>query len=132
MKPLGYWIVWREIYLVHERLIMAVQTRRLRMLLEWCNYLPLLAEAVREVLTGAEIYVFGSALEGNLTVDSDIDVLIIVDSLPGSGLERARLIDKIWRAMEKRGIPPYYPFKIQLITRGELKLLEKQKLLKIP
>ena len=132
MKPLGYWIVWREIYLVHERLIMAVQTRRLRMLLEWRNYLPLLAEAVREVLTGAEIYVFGSALEGNLTVDSDIDVLIIVDSLPGSGLERARLIDKIWRAMEKRGIPPYYPFKIQLITRGELKLLEKQKLLKIP
>ncbi|MEM2309790.1 MAG: hypothetical protein QXV71_04745 [Candidatus Bathyarchaeia archaeon] len=52
MKPLGYWIVWREIYLVHERLIMAVQTRRLRMLLEWCNYLPLLAEAVREVLRG--------------------------------------------------------------------------------
>ncbi|MEM2248452.1 MAG: nucleotidyltransferase domain-containing protein, partial [Candidatus Bathyarchaeia archaeon] len=129
---LGYWIVWREICLVHERLIMAVQTRRLRMLLEWRNYLPLLAEAVREVLTGAEIYVFGSALEGNLTVDSDIDVLIIVDSLPGSGLERARLIDKIWRAMEKRGIPPHYPFEIQLITRGELKLLEKQKLLKIP
>ncbi|MBS7639992.1 MAG: hypothetical protein QW804_00935 [Candidatus Bathyarchaeia archaeon] len=38
--------------MVHERLIMAVQTRRLRMLLEWCNYLPLLAEAVREVLRG--------------------------------------------------------------------------------
>ncbi|MEM2431902.1 MAG: hypothetical protein QXX94_08130 [Candidatus Bathyarchaeia archaeon] len=44
-------------------------------------------------------------------------MLIIVDHLPGSGLKRAGLIDKIWEAMEKRGIPPHYPFEIQLITR---------------
>ncbi|MGC8678771.1 MAG: nucleotidyltransferase domain-containing protein [Fervidicoccaceae archaeon] len=47
--------------------------------------LPVLVEAVRQVLGGdVEVYVFGSAVEGRLTVDSDIDVAVVGRELPGA------------------------------------------------
>ncbi|MCX8204984.1 MAG: nucleotidyltransferase domain-containing protein [Candidatus Nezhaarchaeota archaeon] len=92
-----------------EDLISAVQAWRLRTLLGWRQHLPLLAEAVREALREAEVYVFGSALEKRLTVDSDVDVLVVVDQLPRRGVERAQIVDKIWRALEARGVSYWYP-----------------------
>ncbi|MEM2714701.1 MAG: nucleotidyltransferase domain-containing protein [Candidatus Bathyarchaeia archaeon] len=74
--------------------MIAVQNKRLRMLLDWRKYLPLLAEAVGEVLAGAEVYVFGSALEGNLTVDSDIDV-------PLSWKEKDEAVARVLEVLKK-------------------------------
>lgn len=110
---------------------MAVQAWRLRMILEWRRYLPPLVDAIREVFGDVEAYIFGSAIEGRLTVDSDIDILIVIDHIPRSGLERARLIDRLWKAIEIRGVSPWYPFEFHLITRDEMKLLEKPILIRI-
>ena len=52
-----------------------------------------------------EIYVFGSAVEGRLTVDSDIDVAVVMEEVPRSELERARLVDELWRIIESNGVP---------------------------
>ncbi|MEM4886117.1 MAG: nucleotidyltransferase domain-containing protein [Thermofilum sp.] len=116
---------------VSEDTALAVQTWRLEMLLEWREHLPTLAEAAKEAFGEAEVYIFGSAVEGKLTADSDIDVLVVLNHVPRSGLERAKLLDKLWRALEKRGIPPWYPFEVHLATRDELKLLEKPTLLRV-
>ncbi|MEM1631012.1 MAG: nucleotidyltransferase domain-containing protein, partial [Thermofilum sp.] len=61
---------------VSEDTALAVQTWRLKMLLEWRKHLPTLAEAAKEAFGEAEVYIFGSAVEGKLTADSDIDVLV--------------------------------------------------------
>lgn len=45
--------------------------------------MPGLLEAVRRVLPGAEVYVFGSALRDELTANSDVDVLIVSESALG-------------------------------------------------
>ncbi|MGC9091429.1 MAG: nucleotidyltransferase domain-containing protein [Fervidicoccaceae archaeon] len=45
---------------------------------------------MRQVLGGdVEVYVFGSAVEGRLTVDSDIDVAVVGRELPRSAGRRA-------------------------------------------
>jgi predicted nucleotidyltransferase len=63
-------------------------------LLKWREYLKILVEAVKEVFgENVEVYIFGSAVEGRLTVDSDIDVAIALNEVPRSGLERAKLLE---------------------------------------
>lgn len=108
-------------------IIVKIQAERLKELLGWRRYLPYLVEAVKQVFgEEAEIYVIGSAVEGKLTVDSDIDVLVVVRELPRSGLERARIIDRVWRIMEGKGVPWWYPFEIHLVTRRDLEILEER------
>ena len=103
-----------------------IQVEFLKGLLNWRSYIPILFEAVREVFgEDVEAYISGSALEDKLTAGSDIDVLIVVDKVPERGLERARIIDAIWRFMEDRGVPWWYPFEIHLVTRWELDMLRR-------
>jgi predicted nucleotidyltransferase len=47
-----------------------------------------------------EVYIFGLVVEDRLTVDSDIDVAVVVREVPRKGIERARLIDSLWKHME--------------------------------
>jgi len=109
-----------------------VQVWKLKELLKWRNYLEILIEAVREVFGGdVGVYVFGSVVEGKLTVDSDVDVAVVVREVPRSGLERVMLLDRLWRVMELRGVPWWYPFEIHLLTREELTLLRGSKLVKV-
>jgi len=108
-----------------EEEVLRVQAWRLSELLKWRQYLPILVEAVKSVLGDAEVYLTGSALEGRLTVDSDIDVIVVVKRAPRSGLERARVLDEIWRIMESRGVPWWYPFEILLLSEDEFRILEK-------
>jgi predicted nucleotidyltransferase len=88
--------VLRGVSFPREDLALEIQVERLRELLRWREYLRILVEAVREVLGDVDVYVFGSAVEGKLTVDSDIDVAIVLPEVPLSGLERARQLQK-WR-----------------------------------
>jgi len=115
-----------------EDVVIKIQAERLKELLKWREYLPHLVNAVRKILgEEAEIYVIGSAIEGRLTVDSDIDVVVITREVPKSGLKRAQILSEIWREMEKRGVPWWYPFEIHLMTQEEFKILEKGKALKL-
>jgi len=107
-----------------EDLALEIQVERLRELLRWREYLRILVEAVREVLGDVDVYVFGSAVEGRLTVDSDIDVAIVLPEVPGSGLERARLVNRILEVAESRGVPRWYPFEVHLVTKDQLSMLE--------
>jgi len=91
-------------YSPREKLIIEIQTRRLRELLRWRSYLPILVEAVKSVLgEDVEVYVFGSAVEGRLTIDSDIDVAVVVEELPGNASRRVGIFNRIWRIMESHG-----------------------------
>ncbi len=98
----------------------------LRELLKWRKYAAVLIEADRKVFEEkAEVYVFGSAVEDKLTVDSDIDILVVIDKVPEKGLERARILDKIWKILEKRGVPWWYPFELHLVTKEEVEILRR-------
>ncbi len=99
----------------------------LRELLRWREYIPCLVNAVRRVLGDkAQVYLTGSAIEGKLTVDSDIDVLIVLPEVPKSGLARARIVEEIWKIMEEEcKVPWWYPFEIHLVTYEELNLLRR-------
>ncbi|MGC8988006.1 hypothetical protein [Infirmifilum sp.] len=61
-----------------------------------------------------------------MTTDSHIDVAVVVKELPRSSIGRAEILDKVWKIMESRGVPWWYPFEI-LITHEDLKLLGKTK-----
>jgi len=111
-------------------LAVRIQASRLKELLKWREYLRILVRSARRAFgNNVGVYVFGSAVEGRLTVDSDIDVAIVVEEIPRSGLERTRLVDELWRVMESDGVPWWYPFEIHLLTREELKLLKGAKLI---
>ncbi len=98
---------------------------RLKSLLEWRNYLPALLRAVEDFLGGAEVYVFGSVVEGGLTAASDVDVAIVVERVPESALERAKIVSRIFEALEGEGMPWWYPLEMHLMTRGELEMLKR-------
>ena len=89
-------------------------------------------EAVKEVFgKDVEVYVFGSAVENKLTVDSDIDVAIVVKEVPRSGIERAKLLDRLWMAVEVRGVLWWYPFEMRIMAKEELVLLREAKFVRI-
>jgi len=113
-------------------LIIKIQTYRLKELLKWHEYLNILVEAVKKVFNEkAEIYVFGSAVENRLTVESDIDVAIVIEKVPEKSAERIKLLNKIWSYMEERGVPWWYPFEIHLVSRRELMMLRGSRFIKI-
>ena len=113
-------------------LIIKIQTYRLKELLKWREYLDILVEAVKKVFDEkAEIYVFGSAVEDRLTVESDIDVAIVIEKVPEKSADRIKLLNKIWSYMEERGVPWWYPFEIHLVTRRELMMLRGSRFIKI-
>jgi hypothetical protein len=79
------------------------------------EYLKIINKNIKLVLKDAQVYLFGSILEGNLVAASDIDILIIAD-VPKKHLKRAEIIAKI---EEKSGLPLSHPFEFQLLTQEE-------------
>lgn len=79
------------------------------------DYLKKINDAFKSVLEGAEIYIFGSALEGKQVGGSDIDVLIVAE-VPRKHLKRAEIIAEI---EEKAGLPLAHPFEIHLIDPSQ-------------
>jgi predicted nucleotidyltransferase len=79
------------------------------------EYLKIINKNIKLVIKEAQIYLFGSIIEGNLVAASDIDILIIAD-IPKKHLKRAEIIAKI---EEKSGLPLSHPFEFQLMTQKE-------------
>ncbi|MEM3680034.1 MAG: nucleotidyltransferase domain-containing protein [Metallosphaera sp.] len=86
---------------------------RFKSLLKWRDQLPELLEAVRSVLSNAEVYVFGSALRNELTANSDVDILVVSDRALGS--QRHKLVV----AIEEKLRTPLI-FEIHLTTKEKL------------
>lgn len=86
---------------------------RFRALLRWRQHLPGLIKAAKEVLPDAELYVFGSAVRGELTANSDVDVLIVSDGV--IGWQRHKIGAAIEERLEKALI-----FEIHLVTQQEM------------
>ena len=87
-----------------------------RLVREWRFWVEGIARAANNVLGPCVVYVFGSVAEGRATGGSDVDVLIVAESLPGDFRVRAETIARI---EEVAGLPLYHPFQIHLATRGE-------------
>ncbi|NPA85477.1 MAG: nucleotidyltransferase [Crenarchaeota archaeon] len=88
-------------------------------LLKWRSYVPLLREALKRALPGAEAYIYGSAVEGKLSAKSDIDVMLVLERVPKSALERARMTARIREELEELGFYDHYLFEFHFVERGE-------------
>ncbi|MEM4700068.1 MAG: nucleotidyltransferase domain-containing protein [Candidatus Nezhaarchaeales archaeon] len=78
------------------------------------RYLKVVVEAVRELDEGAEVYLFGSVVEGTYTLSSDIDVLVVTDQPP------EEVLAKLW----ERGIKD--PFEVHVVKREVLDLYKRR------
>jgi predicted nucleotidyltransferase len=61
-----------------------------------------------------EVLLFGSVVEGQCTMASDIDLLIVSDEIPQGLDERAKLLNRINEAVGQ-----LHPFEVHLITTKE-------------
>jgi len=95
-----------------------METLRLRaeMIEDWKVWAKKVAYAAKTIMPAAEVYVFGSAIRGDATGGSDIDVLIVSQNISEKALERAKLKVEI---EEMAGLPLYHPFEIHLATKDE-------------
>jgi predicted nucleotidyltransferase len=75
--------------------------------------LPSLLKAVKETLPDAEVYVFGSALRNELTANSDVDALIVSDSVAGRQHHRVAAV------IEERLETPFI-FEMHFATRDKM------------
>ena len=91
---------------------------RSKILKEWRKYVPEIERAATKILGEVEVYVFGSAVRGELVGGSDIDILIVSDNVPEENIKRAVLKTEIERLAK---LPKNHPFEIHLANRKEAK-----------
>ena len=97
---------------------------RLQMLKRWREVIREVAKVVEELYPDAELYLIGGAAENRLTVDSDIDVVVVFRKLR---ISRGEILAKIWEALEGR-IPIYYPLEIHILCYSELSKIKGKKI----
>lgn len=76
------------------------------------HYAKLIKDAVN--LEDVEVVVFGSVIEDEYTMASDIDVLVISDNVPEGLDERAKVLSKI-----NNMLGYLHPFELHLVTKKE-------------
>ena len=59
------------------------------------------ADAVRNVMNPSGVFLYGSQSKGTATRDSDIDIAVVVDQLPGDYLESLSLLWKLTRSVSE-------------------------------
>ena len=77
------------------------------------HYAKLIKNAVN--LADAEVVIFGSVVEDEYTMASDIDILIISDDVPMGLGERAKILSKI-----NKMLGYFHPFELHLVTKKNL------------
>lgn len=97
---------------------------RLQMLKRWREVVREVAKVVEELYPDAELYLIGGAAEGRLTVNSDIDVVLVFRELESS---RSEVLAKIWEALEGK-VPIYYPLEIHILCYSELSKIKGKKI----
>ena len=91
--------------------------RRAEMLKEWEKWAHEIANAVKELISEAEVYVIGSVARGDYVAGSDVDVLVISRRVPEKLSERGRIKVLI---EERLNLPYYHPFEIHLVRPEEV------------
>jgi len=76
---------------------------RYKLLKRWREIASRVAEKIRERFPDAEVYVFGSVVEGQYTAASDIDILVVTRHAPRKLREKADIV--LWLE-EELGLPP--------------------------
>ena len=97
---------------------------RLKLIKKWRSVAFRAAAAIKRVYPHAEVYLFGGAAEGRLTVLSDIDLAVVFDVEPQG---RGEVLARIWEELEREGIPQYYPLEIHVFSRSEFARLRGAK-----
>jgi len=97
--------------------MLEMMIKRKEMIENFKKYLKNINESIKAVLKDSEVFLFGSAIEGNLVAASDIDILIIAE-VPKNHLKRAEITAKI---EEKARLPLVHPFDFHILTNEELK-----------
>ena len=92
----------------------------LRALMGWKKHVKTISEAVRAVVPEARVYVAGGAAEDRLTIESDIDVLVVLP-YELDFEEAAELRTKILEEAERLKMPPHAPVELHIISGEELK-----------
>lgn len=98
--------------------------KRSKILKEYKKFVSSIEKAAKRVLHDAKVYVFGSIVRGEAVGGSDVDVLIVSNSIPKENLRKVLLKEKIERLAE---LPKYHPFEIHLANREEAKWYYKIK-----
>lgn len=98
------------------RVVMDLARRRAALAKKWREVAPDLADEFHSILPGSRVYAFGSAVRGDMSGGSDVDILVVSDAVPAGALARARL--KV-RAEEGACLPDCHPFEFHLVTEGE-------------
>ena len=89
-----------------------ISRERKRYFQNYRHYARLIKDAVN--LTDVEVVVFGSVVEGEYTMASDIDILVISDDVPQRLDERAKILSRINKALGY-----LHPFELHLVTKKE-------------
>lgn len=58
------------------------------------------AAAVRNVMNATSIFLYGSHAKGTATKDSDIDIAVVVDKIPGDYLDTMSMLWKLTRFVD--------------------------------
>ena len=57
------------------------------------------ADAVRKVVDATAIFLYGSYAKGTATKDSDIDIAVVVDKIPGDYLNTMTMLWRLTRSV---------------------------------
>lgn len=57
------------------------------------------ASAVREAVGDSKVFLYGSYAKGTATADSDIDIAVVVDEIPGDYLNTVAMLWKLTRSV---------------------------------
>lgn len=79
-----------------------------------------ISQQIIEKYKPQKIILFGSAVEGNMTPDSDLDFLVIKDEVPNRGIDRARELRKLIKKQYQADFFVFHPLEIEeLLNQGD-------------
>jgi predicted nucleotidyltransferase len=94
---------------------------RFQHLRRWREYAEKIAKAVKDLLPDTQVYVIGSVAEGNTTVYSDIDILVVVPAKALSTEEKKQLLIQILeRAIDLYQLPWDAPVEIHIADKMDI------------
>jgi len=111
--------------LLSEEAWRGIRLRKLRELLRWRHWARVICQAALEALGPVSVYVFGSVVEGRHTVDSDLDIAIVMPETPRSAGEEMRIVCEVLDRAEEKGLPWWFPADVYIIDEEEFEMLKR-------
>ena len=87
---------------------------------KWREYAEKIARAVKDLIPESKVFVIGSVVEGNPTVHSDIDILVVVNNID-MDTKKKLLVEILERAIDLYELPWDAPVELHVATTEEAK-----------